>query len=469
MLLLEERVSGFIHQHGLVAGTERLLVAVSGGPDSVCLLHVLSGLGRELGITLHAAHLNHRLRGAEADADAAYVAGLAEGLGVPVTIEARDVRAYRAEKRLSLEEAAREVRYGFLAEVAARVGAGRVAVGHTADDQVETILMHLVRGSGTRGLRGLQPVTVLPSVRSGLTLIRPLLEVSRQETVEYCNYHRLNPRTDTSNRSLSPLRNRLRRQLLPLLRRYNPGVDEALRRTARIAGEDIAFLDASVAAVWDETAYQGTDNIVLDKERFRALPMALQRNLLRLSIERLLGNVRDIELRHIDIIMAALDKPAGRRLNLPSGLVFTIDYDSYHLGRDSSARCPFPALGGEMALNIPGETALPGWRVMAAVVVPEAAGKDGPYRAWLDLDRVGDKLTVRSRRPSDRFQPLGMAGSKKLSEFMIDARIPRPWRGRVPLVCSPEHIVWVVGWRLDERARVTRDTRRALYLEFTPA
>ncbi len=467
-MLLEERVSGFIRQHGLVAGTERLVVAVSGGPDSVCLLHVLCGLAQELGLTLHAAHLNHRLRGAEADADAAYVAELAGNLGVPVTIEARDVRAYRVEKRLSLEEAAREVRYGFLAGVVARVGAGRVAVGHTADDQVETVLMHLVRGSGTRGLRGLQPVTVLPSVGNSLTLIRPLLEVSRQETVEYCSYHRLNPRTDTSNRSLSPLRNRLRRQLLPLLRRYNPGVEEALRRTARIAAEDIAFLDGSVASVWGETVRERGGTIVLDKERFRALPAALQRNLLRLSIERLLGNIKDIEWRHIDIIMEALEKPAGRRFNLPSGLIFTIDYNSYQMGLDYSALCPFPVLGGETALNIPGETSLPGWRVTAAVVAPDAVGKGEPYQAWLDLDRVDDKLTVRSRRPGDRFQPLGMADSKKLNEFMIDAKIPRPWRGRVPLVCSPDHIVWVVGWRLDERVRVTGDTRRALCLEFTP-
>jgi len=482
---LEQRVLRFIEEHHLIAPHQPLVVAVSGGPDSVCLLHILARLKEELGIALHVAHLNHQLRGVEADADAQYVAELACRLGIPATIERRDVAAYQARQRLSLEEAAREVRYTFLAEVAGSIGTSRVAVGHTVDDHIETVLMHLIRGTGTRGLRGLQPVTEWRSVSNSATIIRPLLLVNHEETASYCTRHQLEPRADASNLSLSPLRNKVRLQLLPLLRSYNPRIAEALLRTASIASDDIAFLDEQVARVWDEIAGKQENTVTLDKEGFLRLPSALQRHLLRAAIERLVGNVMDIEARHIDGIMAALAKPAGRRLNLPLGLTFSIDYNRFLIGEAPAVS--FPVLDMELAINVPGETQLPGWRVAAAIMLPQRGkddassnkarlflersleggevGKEG-YKAYFDLDRTGNKLVVRSRQPGDRFQPLGMSQPKKLSEFMIDAKIPRLWRGQVPLVCSPEHILWVVGWRIDDRAKVTETTKQVLRLEF---
>ena len=209
-LPLEQRVRSFIQEHNLVSNGQALLVAVSGGQDSVCLLQVLHQLQSELGIKLHIAHLDHQLRGKESDGDARYVAGLAKRLGIPFTIEKGNVREYQKEHGISLEEAAREVRYKFLAEVAAAIDADRVAVGHTLDDHVETILLHLIRGTGTRGLRGLQPVTRWGTAEKGLTVVRPLLEVRRDETARYCSSHRLRPRQDASNLSLAPLRNRVR-------------------------------------------------------------------------------------------------------------------------------------------------------------------------------------------------------------------------------------------------------------------
>ena len=193
---------------------------MSGGPDSVCLLHILHKLRRELGITLHVAHLDHQLRGTESETDARYVADLARQLDLPSTAESRDVQSYQCRQRLSPEEAAREVRYTFLAQVADTIGTDRVAVGHTVDDHIETILMHLIRGTGTRGLRGLQPKSQWQHLVSSLTVIRPLLPVSRQEIEDYCQQYRLMPRIDTSNLSLSPLRNRIRQQLVPLLQSY---------------------------------------------------------------------------------------------------------------------------------------------------------------------------------------------------------------------------------------------------------
>ncbi len=211
----EQRVLRYIREQHLIPPGQKLVVAVSGGPDSVCLLHILFKLRGELDIGLHIAHLNHQLRGKESDADAAYVGELARKLGVTATIEARNVKSYRTQHRLSLEEAAREVRYSFLAEVAAAVKAERVAVGHTASDHVETILMHLIRGSGTGGLRGLLPLTRWRSPGTGITIIRPLLELTREETAAYCRHHRLCPRTEASNLSPEMFRNSIRQKLLP--------------------------------------------------------------------------------------------------------------------------------------------------------------------------------------------------------------------------------------------------------------
>jgi len=464
---LEERVLNFIREHDLIPGRQPLVVAVSGGQDSVCLLHILFRLQNELNVKLHVAHLDHQLRGAESEADARYVSDLADQLGIPATVQRRDVKAYHASQHVSLEEAAREVRYGFLVEVASSIGADRVAVGHTTDDHIETMLMHLIRGTGTRGLRGLQPVSRWRSSDRSLTIIRPLLEVSREETAEYCHSQHLAPRIDASNLSLSPLRNRIRRQLVPLLEKYNPGVVEALIRTARIVGDDLAFLEKEGVQVWGEIVQKHGNTVVMDRNKFLDLPVALQRHLLRGAIEELLGDLKDIEARHIDEVVDALAKPAGKKLSLPGGLFFSIEYGQYLLGPDPEALSPFPALNGESALKVPGETLLPGWRVEASLINREQMKDNvGNFTACFDLDKTGGKFVVRSRRRGDRFQPLGMNQPKKLGEFMIDAKIPRAWRQRVPIVCSPEQVLWVVGWRIDERAKVTENTKKILRLKF---
>jgi len=483
---LTERVLNFIQQHHLVPSQQQILVAVSGGPDSVCLLHMLVKLQNELGVKLHVAHLDHQLRGAESAADARYVAELSHRLGIPASIERRDVKAYQARQRISLEEAAREVRYAFLAQVASTIGASRVAVGHTANDHIETILMHLIRGTGTKGLRGLKPSNQWQSV----LVIRPLLEVSREETADYCHYHQLMPRIDSSNLSLSPLRNRIRQQLIPLLQSYNPQVADALLRTARIASDDLTYLDGEVARLWEEVALKQEGSVTLDKNKFVEIPSALRRHLLRAAIERLLGNLKDIEMRHIEEIMNVLSKPAGRRISLPGGLIFSVEYDRYLLAPDPATLSPFPVLKSEFPLKIPGEAWLSGWHIEATIIdrKRESDGGEAPLTnlpppfpregdkggglpnngltAYFDLDRASNKLVVRSRQPGDRFQPLGMSQPKKLGEFMIDAKIPHSWRERVPLVCSPQQILWVVGWRIDDRVKVTRDTSKILCVKF---
>jgi tRNA(Ile)-lysidine synthase len=303
------------------------------------------------------------------------------------------------------------------------------------------------------------------------------------------------PRIDASNLSLTPLRNRIRHQLMPLLESYNPRVAEALLRAARIAGDDLAFFDKEIDRLWGKIVQKQGNTITLDKEEFLELPSALKRYLLRRVIEDLLGNLKDIESRHIEEIIDALTKSAGKRLSLPGGLIFSIEYDRYLLGPDPAALSPFPILGAEFPLELFGETVLPSWRIEATIISPSIVkgkpegalapsetitplplnkGKgikgigliNNLFTAYFDRDKTGDKLLVRPRQPGDRFQPLGMSQPKKLGEFMIDSKIPSAWRQRIPLVCSPQHILWVVGWRIDERVKVTDTTKQILRLKF---
>jgi tRNA(Ile)-lysidine synthase len=444
-----------------------LLVAVSGGPDSVCLLHVLAALRGELGVRLHVAHLDHQLRGAESEADAGYVADLARQLDVPSTIERRNVDAYRAGRRLSVEAAAREVRYDFLAETARAVAAYAVAVGHTRNDHAETVLLHLIRGSGTRGLRGLQPVSRRRISGEDLVVLRPLLEVSREATGEYCRCHGLNPRADATNLSMSSRRNRVRHRLLPHLAEFNPGILDALVRTAGIVAQDMDWLDAETARVWQGVARREGEAVVLDAAALGDLPVGAQRNLLRMAVCELAGDLTDMESRHVDEMLAALRLPAGRRIGLPGGFWLVVDYGRYLLGRDPAALCPFPEITGEVQLPVPGRTSLPGWDVSADLVEPgQVPDEFEALTAYLDIGGVSGALTVRSRRSGDSFQPLGMGGAKKLGRFMIDAHVPRDWRDRIPVVCIGDSIAWLVGYRIDDGFRVTAATTRVLRLEF---
>ena len=254
--------------------------------------------------------------------------------------------------------------------------------------------------------------------------------------------------------------------------------------------DDLSFLGEVVDRLWDKIVREQENTIILDKESFLELPPALQRHLLRTGIEKLLGNLIDIETRHIEEVMAALSKPAGKKITLPGGLIFAIEYDKYLLGTDPAALSPFPVLESEFTLKIPGQTQLSGWCVEAKIIDKNEESKRGEapltnlppplsrewdkgdglsnnlLSAYFDIDKAGTELTVRTRQPGDRFQPLGMSQPKKINEFMIDSKIPQAWRRRVPVVCSPGHILWVVGCRIDDRAKVTGDTKQVLRLEF---
>ncbi|MFC1998023.1 tRNA lysidine(34) synthetase TilS [Chloroflexota bacterium] len=442
-----------------------LVVAVSGGGDSVCLLHALAQLKDKLNLKLHVAHLNHSLRGAESDADAQYVADLAGKLNISVTIEKRDISTYGNTS--SVEDKARNARYTFLAEVAASVGANAVAVAHTADDQVETILMHLVRGTGLAGLCGMREVSTWKSTldESDVTIIRPLLGVTRKGVEAYCTASGLAPRIDSSNKSPGYMRNRFRHELIPQLMSYNANFKDALLRLAYVVADEIVFMDEQVSGVWNTVVSEENKLININRDVFGNLPVAGKRHLMRRVLEHLAGTLTDIEAIHIENVLEVMEKPVGKKLSLPYGLVLVNGYDTCTIGKEGLLNDAYEVFEGEYALNVPGDITILGWKVTASIENNQVKS-ESKYDECFDYDVVGDQLTVRGKRAGAKFQPLGMDGSKSLKDFMVDLKIPKARRDGIPIVCSAKHIIWVVGHRIDERASVSASTKRIIRLKF---
>ena len=476
-----------IERHDLLAPGDGVVVGVSGGPDSLCLLHVLLRLGEELRLQLHVAHLNHGARGPDADADAEFVASLATEWGLPATVDKQDVPALARARQMAFEETARRVRYAFLARVAQEVGARRIAVGHNADDQAETVLMHFLRGAGPAGLRGMLPLTPvtdyrligLPSGQPAPDIIRPLLEIPRSEIERYCAEHGLKPRFDRSNLDTTYFRNRLRHELLPLLETYNPNVRARLCHTAAVIADDYAVLTTVREQAWDTVVREQRETaIVFDRAGWQALPVALQRATLRQAAYRLRRTLRDVDFVHVENArQVGLKAETGAQATLPMGLVLAVGYDTLTVGDAGDAGPPpdEPLLWGTepLPVQVPGTTPLPDseWALQADVLdewdVRQIAANPDPWTAHFDSDRLSGPLVLRSRRQGDRFRPQGMGGHRvKISAFMTNLKIPYAWRPQVPLLAAGDEIVWVCGRRIGEGVAVGPATRRVVRLQF---
>ena len=445
-----------------------VIVAVSGGPDSLALLHALVRTRADTSPLIHAAHLDHGLRGEESEADADCVSHTCRRLGVDLTSDRADTAGFRRTHRLSLEDAARRLRYGFLARVAAERGARAVALGHTMDDQAETVLMNIVRGAGLTGLSGMRECTQRRIEGSDVLLYRPFLQgVSRSDTEGYCRALGLEPRYDSSNSSLLLLRNRVRLELMPSLKRINPRVRDAILGLSKSARRDLEFIERAVDGVWPEVVEARSGCFVVDRAALAALDASVGAHLLRRVVGLASGGLADLGLRHVDGMLGLLKGRAGRSMDLPGGLVFSVGYRTAAVGPAGLDTCPFPSLEVEVELTVPGETAVGGWRVIAETGVGSGGAQLDAMSASILSEAAKGGLRVRSRRAGDRFQPLGMAGTKKLQDFMVDCKIDRSWRDRVPLVVGEGGIAWVVGWRLAEWARL-KGTGDGVRLRFIP-
>ncbi|MGH9382689.1 MAG: tRNA lysidine(34) synthetase TilS [Vicinamibacterales bacterium] len=455
---LLDRVRRYAGEHQLWSPASRVLAAVSGGSDSVALLFIL----RELAFkgetnVCGLAHIDHRVRGSESADDATFCRLLAERVGLPFVIGEEDVPAVAAREGLSIEVAGRQVRHRFLSEAARSLGADRIALAHTRDDQAETLLLRLVRGAGPSGLSSIAPCRG--------ALVRPLLDSTRAELRSYLAGLGESWREDSTNEDRANPRNRVRHEVLPLLRaHFNPRVDAALARTADILRKDHALLDELAIEAAARTLSQTGGRVTVDLTALRGLPAALARRVALKALEtanpgRSYGLEEADSVRSLAAGLAAPDVAGVRMERSGQSVVIQKRGDRGAAG-----------VGFELALPVPGSVTDPWgvWEVAAEgpVAAPSSFGSaSGEAQVAVDAQRLGDGLHVRSRRPGDRLQPLGMTGRKKLQDVLVDRKVPRDQRDHVPIVTNASgQIVWVAGHALDEGFRVTPRTTTVVML-----
>jgi tRNA(Ile)-lysidine synthase len=448
------RVKGTIERYQMIEPHDHIGVAVSGGADSIVLLDILAGLRDELHISLTILHLNHGIRGKEAARDQQFVGALSREYTLPCFDKVADVPAYKRERSLSPQEAAREVRYLFFEEAIQAHALDKVAMGQTADDQAETVLMRFITGGGTRGLKGIPPLRG--------PYIRPLIEVWREELLEYAQHKGLSFVQDSSNMKKAYLRNRIRHELLPALREYNPNIKERFLQLSQVLAEDESYLEALTDEVVKRIV-TGVEEASIPIAQLLAFPQALQARILQHAYTQLTsGGV--LEYFHVKNILQMIRGERGsKRLALPKDLWAAQVYDTLVLRK--GAEIP-EGITEAIELEIPGRTRLDGFGVeIEAVVTDERiAPRPDPQEAYLDYHQLTIPLRVRSVSPGDSFTPLGMDGRKKLKNFFIDLKIPRSERSTIPLVISGGDICWVAGWRIDERFKVGDKTKKTLKL-----
>ncbi len=531
---LSTQLRRFSLQHQLLPPHGTIVVGVSGGADSLCLLHVLKALSPEFDLRLHVAHLDHQLRGADSQADADFVRNIAQQWNLPCTIDSRDVHSFAHHYKLSLEEAARQVRYSFLLEVALAQRSATIAVAHHADDQTETVLMHFLRGSGLAGLRGMLPKMLISDLRlltpalhpqrgasvdrstkqqsaihnqqSKIYLVRPLLDTPRAAIDEYCQQHHLQPRIDATNADTTYFRNRLRHDLLPILATYNPNIRSVLRHTAEVITADYETLLAHTNFAWDMTIVAESDAaITFSLPLWREQPIGTQRALLRRAIQQLRPPLRDIDFVHIENAIDLLSRAqTGAQATLPQNLWLEVSYETFTIApREELALPDWPLLPERCApltVNVPGVTPLPesDWVLEASLLSGTAETAPTPSQsqrlrmepaplakldllsqffatdvppvggltAYLDAATLSDPLLLRPRLSTDRFHPQGMPAPVRLKDWMINVKVPRAMRDRLPLLLAGDHIAWVPGFRVGQPFIVTVATRQIVKFVF---
>ena len=492
MKLFLYKVMDCINKYRMIKEGDVVLIGVSGGIDSITLLYSLYFLKDDLKCSLVAAHANHGLRGEQSDNEAEFVRNIADELKLPSVIEKIDVLGYMAEKGLSKQVAARDLRYDFFERAARQYSANKIALGHNADDQAETVLMRLIRGSGAKGIAGIKPV------RDG-KIIRPLIEIRRDEITEFVKEKGLKHVEDPSNLEPYYRRNKIRLELMPLLKKeYNPNIVERLRETAEIIGDEDVFLEGYCSKILSDIILsKGNEAIEIDVLKLKNFHIAIQRRILRIALKMLKGDLLKISAIHVEDILNSVNKGfSGKSLNLPDGIQAIYEYDKLKLFSEADV-AEEAEVRFDISIKMPGETILskPEYKFATEIISPEEFHRDSSvaeftlnevnvllqndnlkrrhseqseeskFTAFFDMDNLKGALRVRNRIEGDIFHPSGMKGSKKLKEFFIDEKIPRRERDSIPLIVSGDTILWVVGKRVADYGKVDKDTKKILKIE----
>ena len=469
--MLEEKILQTIEKFDMLSFNDRVLIGVSGGPDSVTLLSVLLSFKKKYNLSIFIAHLDHMLRGEESDKDVDFVKNLAQELGLLCEVKSCHLTELAHKEHLSLEEAARKYRYKFYFETAKKIKANKIALGHNADDQVETVLMRFLRGSGLEGLMGIPPMRG--------KIIRPLIECSREEIEEYCQEHKTRYRIDSSNKEIVYFRNKIRLELLPLLSKdYNKNIKDITLRLRNIVSEVSAYLNQETELLFKEVAKQeNPETVIIDLKKFAPLPLALKRRIIRKSIEVVKGNLYSISFRHSNEILKLTEYQLGEKeIYLPDNLMAKKIYNKIMLykkriSKNQTEEMPTP---WEYNILIPGKTEIKSLGIKVEIKILDSTDiksflyftrkkSKGKFLEFIDYNKVKLPLKLRNRRSGDRFYPLKMEGLKKIKDFFIDNKIPKGYRNLIPiLVDSEDQIIWVMGMRLDDRVKINSDTKKVL-------
>ena len=464
MYNMVEKVLDTINKHKLIINGEGIVVGTSGGPDSVCLLHVLYTLRERLHIKLYAVHINHMLRGKESEDDEKYVKELCEKLEIPAYFFSIDVKALALKKGISLEEAGREARYRTFEKLAEDVGASKIAVAHNKNDQAETVLLNIIRGSGLDGIKGMEYTRG--------KIIRPLLDVRREDIENYCRQHSLNPRTDSTNLLSIYTRNKIRLELIPSIdKMFDIDIQDNLARMTVLLKDDLEYIEENVTHLYKECLIEekkgsATINIGI----FQRNHIAIRRRIVRSIIRNLTGSLKGIESVHVEKVLQLCESGrTGAEVHLPYKLKALKSYNHLIIGtavNDDIVR-PFCS-----AINIPGVTLVPEIAAGVKAFIEKKSSSVEQYgnmrynslEQYFDYDSLKMGINIRNRRDGDVFKPYKSNGTRKLKEYFIDNKIPRHKRDSIPLIAQDNEIVWIIGYKISDKFKVTENTKTVLKL-----
>ncbi|MHC4238950.1 MAG: tRNA lysidine(34) synthetase TilS [Planctomycetota bacterium] len=474
MLQFETKVADFIESQALFDPVDKVLLAVSGGADSTALMYAMSALKAAgvLAAELWCCHMNHQLRGAEADLDEEFVVAKAGELKLPAMVKRLNVRGYAREHRLSIETTGRKLRIDALFESARANGCSCIATGHQKDDNAETVVQRLLRGTGFRGLGGIWPVRTFAG---GIQFVRPLLCVTRDEIIEYLEGRHLQWRVDHTNFDCTYRRNFIRHRLLPALQEdCHIPIAEQLSELAHVARKFYRLVSDRVDAVWAALADCSGDTAVLDLKKFSAQHPVVKVELVRRGLVAIGSGERDVTQRHYErILQLAEENMSGRQITLPDGFAAHREYGKLILGRSAKRAKTFGERAKSSQVQVPGQTRFGAYVVETTIFEAEGGGFErfkaakNNFAEWFDLEKLNLPLTVRSRAAGDRFRPLGLADQKKVGKFLTSAKVPLELRQKVLVIADTEKIIWVWPSRMSEQAKVDSGTRKILQLKIT--